>query len=198
MCKKGLEKSDATCEDVLLALLVLLLSKEFPQNVGILDIVGHWVDHGIMLPLLVNVKIIACRIAAVVDDGGPSHNAVLIANLRSNPIQILFVLVHLHHFSLPLVICYFLWCEGDFLKLLLLLHSTLVLLGIHKVLFVELSIQIIPIALSNVLEPPLLCLPPLLASLFLLLYSVLNVFVFEVISFIVELNVIFCNAGLVI
>ena len=69
---------------------------------------------------------------------------------------------------------YFLGREGDLLELFLLFDSTLILLGAHKVLLVELSVQFAPVTLLHVFQSLAFCLHPLLTPPLLLLYAVLD------------------------
>lgn len=69
--------------EVGLALSGLLLSQELAQYVGVLDVVGKWVDHGVMAFLLVDVEIVAGCVDAVVYDSRPCHHSVLVVALGS-------------------------------------------------------------------------------------------------------------------
>lgn len=159
--------------EVGLALPRLLLSQELAQDVRVLDVVGKWVDHGVVALLLVDVEVVAGCVDAVVYDGRPCHNSVLVVAFGGELVKVLFVLTHLHLLSSLLVAGYFLGREGDFLELFLLLDSTFILLGAHKVLLVELPVQLAPVALLHVFQSLAFGLHPLLTPLLLLLYAVL-------------------------
>lgn len=159
--------------EVGLALSHLLLSQELSQDVRVLDVVGEWVDHGVVAFLLVDVEVVASCVDAVVYDSCPCHHSVLVVPFGGELIKVLFILIHLHVFSSLLVTGYLLGREGYFLELFLLLDSTLILLGIHEVLLVELPIQLTPVTLLHVLQSLAFGLHPLLAPLLLLLYAIL-------------------------
>jgi hypothetical protein len=184
--------------DVDLALFGLLLSQELAQDVWVLDVVGEWVDHGVVAFLLVDVEVVAGCVDAVVYDSRPCHHSVLIVPFGGELIKVLFVLIHLHVFSSLLVTGHFLRREGYFFELFLLLDSTLILLGIHEVLLVELPVQLTPVTLLHVLQSLAFGLHPLLAPLLLLLYAILYQFFLEVVSLVIELHVVLGDAILII
>lgn len=181
-----------------LALSGLLLSQELAQDVGVLDVVGKWVDHGVVASLLVDVEVVAGCVDAVVYDSRPCHHSVLVIPFGGQLIEVLFVLTHLHMFSSLLVAGYFLGRECYFLELFLLFDSTLILLGIHKVLLIQLPIQLAPVTLLHVLQSLAFGLHPLLAPLLFLLDAILYQFILEVVALVIELHVILGDAILII
>ena len=184
--------------EVDLALSGLLLSQELAQDVRVLDVVGEWVDHRVVAFLLVDVEVVAGCVDAVVYYSRPCHHSVLVVAFGSELIKVLFVLIHLHVFSSLLVTGHFLRREGYFFELFLLLDSTLILLGIHEVLLVELPIQLTPVTLLHVLQSLAFGLHPLLAPLLLLLYAILYQFFLEVVALVIELHVVLGDAILII
>jgi hypothetical protein len=65
-------------------------------------------------------------------------------------------------------------------------------------LLVQLLVQPFPVVPPHILLPVLLGLPPLIASLLLLLYPVFDMLFFQVVPLVVELRVVFGNVGLII
>lgn len=184
--------------DVGLVLPGLLLSQELSQDVRVLDVVRKRVDHGVVAPLMGDVEVVAGCVDAVVDDRCACHHSVLVAPFGRQLVQVLFVLAHLHVLSRLLVTRHLLRCESYLLELFLLLDSTLILLGVHEVLLVQLPIELAPVTLLHVLQPLPLGLHPLLAPFFLLLYAILDKFLFEVVPFVVELDMVLGDAILII
>lgn len=170
-------------EDVLLG---LLLAHELTQDVWVLDVVWHRIDHRVVSRLLVRVEIVA-RVASA-HNGISCDNLRLAAISRRELIQVLLVLVLLQESAFSLILCNFLRSECNLIEFLLLPHPAFALLRIATILLIELSIQLVPIGFACIIKPALLCLPPLLTALFLLLNSMLNELVLGTIAFLVKVG----------
>jgi hypothetical protein len=156
----------------------LLSSHEFSENIGVLDVEGHWVDHWVMPLLFVSVEVVVRCITAITYNVRASHYPIFVIAVWGISIQIFLVLAHLHVFSFPLVFPHFFGSEGNLFELFLLFNFALIVLSISEVLLVKLLIKILSIIPLHILLSLLFCLPPLLASDLLLLQAGIDEFIF--------------------
>lgn len=119
-----------------------------------------------------------------------SHHSNLLKFGWCSLIKIFPILSHLKQLAIPLVFSYFLRCKSNFFELFLLPYSTLILLSLHKLLLIQLIVKVLSIISAHTIKAFLLWLPPLLASLFLLLKSLLYELILESIALLIEKGMI--------
>jgi hypothetical protein len=69
---------------------------ELLENIRVLYVVRHGIEHRIMTCLLADIEVIAADVASVAHNCRACHNAVLIGRVGGDLVQVLLILVHLY------------------------------------------------------------------------------------------------------
>jgi hypothetical protein len=163
------------------------------QDVRVLYVVGHGIGHRVVLSLTEYVEVVLQA-----HNSFSVHGAMPIAHPGIGVIQILSIFAHFHEFAFPLSFSNFVGCHGNFLKILFFLHTAFVLLRVPHILLVELSRQFFSVTSFHIIESALFGFFPLFGPGLFLEDAGLDVLFLEVITFVVEVYVVFGEVVLVV